>query len=284
MAQGKAENTRLTTKEHWQKGWKRLAKKESNKDIFRLMPLLKRHLPLPGKRKTGRKNKETLLRTVSCIEIGCAPGRYMALIKKSLGYDVAGIDICCIDQTRSFLVSQGIKSFKLYEKDFFSFKATEQYNVVCSFGFIEHFSDPEAVFDKMLELLREKGFLVIGIPNFRYAQFLLHKLIDDRNALDGHNLSIMSTKKLSEIAKKKGLDIVFNSYYIPFMYWHSNNSFFQWLFGLPFVALTKAISYAIAFFRLLFGEEFGLKLDVLFASRYFSPYIVFIARKKEKRL
>jgi 2-polyprenyl-3-methyl-5-hydroxy-6-metoxy-1,4-benzoquinol methylase len=37
---------------------------------------------------------------------------------------------------------------------------------VISFGFIEHFDNPENVIQKHLDLLKPGGILIVGVPNF----------------------------------------------------------------------------------------------------------------------
>jgi 2-polyprenyl-3-methyl-5-hydroxy-6-metoxy-1,4-benzoquinol methylase len=93
-------------------------------------------------------------------------------------------------------------SIKFIKGDFVNDAFTETFDVVCSFGFLEHFTNTEEIIEKHLSLLRPNGHLLITIPNFRGINGLVQWLFDREN-LKKHNLKAMNTKKLKYILSEQ---------------------------------------------------------------------------------
>ena len=88
--------------------------------------------------------------------------------------------------------------------DFFQTKPDRQFDVVMSFGFIEHFSEVDAVVNQHLQWLKPGGVLILGVPNFRGIYYFLQKLLD-KNILDKHNLDVMSSEYFYDLADRHKL-------------------------------------------------------------------------------
>ena len=126
------------------------------------------------------------------LEIGCFPGTYSAVLGE-LGYELNGMDLAPRSDTElpTWLKACGYRVGDFSRRDFFKFAATPTYDLVCSFGFIEHFQDWDLVLRRHAEFVRPGGLLVVTTPNFRGAvQHLFHWLFD-REALGRHNLRSM---------------------------------------------------------------------------------------------
>ena len=166
------------------------------------------HLPLPKKE------------TNTCFEIGCYPGRYLAMVGLQ-GYEVNGIDWTPGVSTQLFewLCSIGCRVNTLYHQDFTTFNGETQYDVVYSIGFIEHFNDWQDIVRRHMRLVRPGGLLLITVPNFRgFLQFALHWLLDRPN-LHLHNLSTMRPNEWNDIVKEDGFQIYFSGYFGSFDFW-----------------------------------------------------------------
>src|SRR5262245_46611715 len=76
-----------------------------------------------------------------CFEIGCYPGNFLIWLAQEFGYTVSGIDATpsVKDRMPQRLALHGIKTGEFQQADFLTFTPTRTYDVVCSFGFIEHF-------------------------------------------------------------------------------------------------------------------------------------------------
>lgn len=105
------------------------------------------------------------------LEIGSAPGdnglafhRYYGLIPYGLEYSGPRVQA-----QRQLYRLNGLPEDWVIQGDFFDDGVLDplraSFDVVASFGFIEHFDDPAVVLARHLALLRPGGLLVVGVPN-----------------------------------------------------------------------------------------------------------------------
>lgn len=156
-------------------------------------------------------------RQLSALEIGCAPGKWISFMALELGCQVNGIEYLKIaaDKTVENLKIQNIKDFDILSGDFFTYPFNKQYDVVMSFGFIEHFDNFDKVLEDQLKLVATNGYLIMGIPRFRGVNFLLQKAMDyflEDKLIPSHNLKTMNLKNYEVFAKKNNLKIVCNKF------------------------------------------------------------------------
>ncbi len=129
------------------------------------------------------------------IELGCAPGYCSAAVT----YKMADLRLTGVDfspSAGSYLTTMqaiGRPEARLIKANLFQFQSEQQYDVVASFGLIEHFSDEDL--GKILEihdrLLKPGGKLIIEVPNFNGWSGLWHKIFD-RPSYHLHNIGTMS--------------------------------------------------------------------------------------------
>ena len=117
-------------------------------------------------------------RDLRLLEVGCYPGRFMWYFHRYFGYHVSGLDYVewCCDQSRQLLQKEGIAG-EVIHGNLFAYQPPSpdaRWDVVASFGFIEHFNDTAGVIRKHLDLLKPGGYLVLAIPNHQgvYGRFL----------------------------------------------------------------------------------------------------------------
>ena len=160
----------------------------------------------------------------TCLEIGCVPGRFLAYICKNFGYFPEGIDYVKGTKkiTEKTLALNGLQKFSIFEKDFLQWETAKQYDLVCSFGFIEHFEGDlnRQVIEKHVRLLKPGGKLIMDIPNFNYCQYLFHLMLN-REVLSTHNIKIMNLALFQKNSRKThDLKILHLDYYGGlFNYW-----------------------------------------------------------------
>src|SRR5262249_20452721 len=103
--------------------------------------------------------------------------------------------------------------------DFFSEdfrnKYRGQFDLVLSRGFIEHFTDVQAVVDRHLDLLVPGGQLLISVPNLRGLNYMLACLLVTA-AIPRHNIAIMDKGELTKLFQKPDLQGSFCGYYGTF--------------------------------------------------------------------
>ena len=140
------------------------------------------------------------------LEIGCAPGRWLAFLARQFGLRVSGIEYTSDGAvaTRRNLALLGVHSADIREADFLSTAPSAIYDVVLSLGFVEHFTDVEAVIRLHAGWARPGGRVIIGVPNFRGLHGLLQRALD-RDVLARHNLTIMDTDRLARLGPATGL-------------------------------------------------------------------------------
>ncbi len=79
------------------------------------------------------------------------------------------------------------------------------YDVVCSFGLIEHFSNWAELLRGMRIMSRPGAWLVVSTPNFRgWFQQAFHRLVDRVN-FDRHNLDAMQPARVGKSNPAAGI-------------------------------------------------------------------------------
>lgn len=237
----------LTTKDFWSD----LKRKSSRIDKHEFDEIFEEHL---------KQTKGTAL------EVGCVPGNILARICKRFGYFPEGIDFDehTVSTTGKTLLDSGLKHFKIYVEDFNKWKTNKKYDLVCSFGFVEHFSNAEEIIKKHIDLVKKGGKVIIEVPNFAGVPGFFHKLVDGPS-LKQHNTSIMNLDFFRDIAKQNNLKVLYLGYYGSFH--------FQWGYGRRETAnLVQKGIYALL--KLISKLTIHIKM-----RNKMSNYIFFIAEK-----
>lgn len=131
------------------------------------------------------------------VEIGSAPGTNLVRLHQRFGLDPWGIEYteAGAEANRGLFSANGLPAEQVVQADFFSDEVRERFtgffDVVCSFGFVEHFTDVRGTIDRHLELLRPGGILVVEIPNLQGLNLGLMRLMNPK-LVELHNLDIMS--------------------------------------------------------------------------------------------
>ncbi|MEO6490548.1 MAG: class I SAM-dependent methyltransferase, partial [Ferruginibacter sp.] len=144
----------------------------------------------------------------SCLEIGSFPGPFLATFG-DLGYVLNGVDFHPDnkDKVPAWLNSLNFSTGSFDTQDFFEYNTPERFDVVASFGFIEHFSNYEEIILKHAGLVKKNGYLLITTPNFKgWLQHFLHKTWDRTN-LSYHNLQSMQPEKWAALLERSGFQV-----------------------------------------------------------------------------
>lgn len=203
----------------------------------------------------------------SSIELGGFPGFFGIYFKKYFNLDVTILDYFVhYSIIHDLLKANHLQTdaIQIIEEDLFSFTPTKKYDLVCSFGLIEHFEDTNDIIEKHIPLLSESGSLLITLPNFKSINGWFQKHFDHDN-YSKHNIDSMDISLLKEIAIQLGLKNVECHYYGKFGIWienESNKSFFVNLLKKCIWIIGKTITKLIPF-----------------ESKMMSPYIILSAQK-----
>ena len=155
----------------------------------------------------------------SCLEIGCYPGRFLAVFGE-LGYELYGVDLAeRLEALPAWLRQRGYKTGQFWQQDFNAFDPRREFDVVASFGFIEHFTNWEDILRKHLSLVAAGGCLVVEAPNFTGGfQQWLHANFDRANYAR-HHIPAMDVDKWKTLIEDSGFDIRYSGYFGKFRFW-----------------------------------------------------------------
>jgi len=160
------------------------------------------------------------------------------------------------------------KNYKVGEikrLDFFDLDLNNKYDLVYSFGFIEHFINWEDVLSKHARLVNNGGTLIITTPNFYgFFQKYFHKNFD-KNSFDKHNIESMNPIKWESELRSLDFEIIHSGYFGPINFWVEKEE-------------RNNISKLFIFFIQQFTRVMRKIIKANHAS--YSPYCGIIAKKK----
>ncbi len=141
------------------------------------------------------------------LELGCAPGTMIGLMHALRpNHRYAGLDYDAehLAAAGKHLESVGI-SCDLVHGDLRQVEPQRRYDIVVSFGLVEHFDDPASILRHHARLAEPGGLVAVTIPNYTSAlnRFFIQRM--DPKALEAHNLAIMSVDALHNAATAGGL-------------------------------------------------------------------------------
>jgi SAM-dependent methyltransferase len=142
------------------------------------------------------------------LEMGCGGSRWLPWFAREMGYAVEGVDYSlrgCRNAT-SGLEAAGVAGM-IHCRDFLELgpEFEGRYNVVSSFGVVEHFEDPASVLRSFASCLRSDGLMLTFVPNmaglygslikyFDPALFETHLLFDLEDLAGFHQQAGMEIK------------------------------------------------------------------------------------------
>jgi 2-polyprenyl-3-methyl-5-hydroxy-6-metoxy-1,4-benzoquinol methylase len=242
----------FSSQTYWQSTWE----ESGTKDGFELFDDVAKHLPhVPG---------------LDFFEIGCAPGGISAEFCARLGYVANGIDYAADPrEIENRIRSKGAEVGEIHREDFLQWEPTRLYDIVASFGFIEHFEEPNEVVDRHFKLARPGGFVVITVPNFARGQKVLHWLFDREN-LRLHNTKCMNLRFLKEAARRNKAQLIEARYAGgQYDFWVGGNHRLSW-FNMRLMWRTTALLGRVA------------KSLPEGVNPWFSPFIIAVYRTSKE--
>ena len=250
---------RLTSKDRWRYSQK-LATQENIRVIQKRdewIEVVKRLLP-----------EEEL----DYLELGCAPGQYTAALSEARPWDISGIDYSDDAELFTETLANVGKPSRLYRIDMFQQQLDQRFDIVSSFGLVEHFRG--ATLDHVLRLhdvyTKPSGTVVIVVPNFTGVNYVWHYLFD-RPDLDRHNIDVMQPVVFDWFSHR-GYEVLFNDYVGVLRLW-GNSRWTRYKFlGKAIAGIAVGLSKVA---RCLAMMGFSL------TGRTWSPFLVFVARKPE---
>lgn len=203
----------------------------------------------------------------TAIELGGFPGFYSVFLKKYFKLDVTLLDYFIHQPIINHLLDINKlkeEDVKVIETDLFNYKLEKQYDLVLSFGLIEHFNDVADIINRHIAFVKPGGTLFITLPNFKAVNGWFQKNFDREN-YDKHNIDSMNPELLKAICEKAGLKEVKSGYYGRFSIWLENESH-------------KSVGVRLVKKAIWFTGKVVTKI-IPFESKMLSPYIILTAKK-----
>lgn len=148
------------------------------------------------------------------LEIGAAPGGYLAYFARMSGCLAVGLDSspAGVAKLEANFRILGL-NLECHRKDVMTDELGEikPNDLVYSLGLIEHFTDPTQIIKKHRDLLKPGGTLAVGAPNFRGINLPLIRLLCPAK-LEGVNLGAMDLDRWRAFETELGLRPLFKGY------------------------------------------------------------------------
>ena len=160
----------------------------------------------------------------SAVELGGFPGYYSIYLKKYEHLDTTLFDYYVHEGlVKQLLAKNGLQDgdIKIIEADLFNYTPAEKYDMVLSFGLIEHFSDTKAIINTHLQFLKPGGTLFITLPNFTGVNGWVQRKFDLDN-YNKHYIDCMNPAFLAESCKQLGLKNIESYYHGKYTVWLEN--------------------------------------------------------------
>ena len=243
---------KLTNQDYWNSGTKHAKIEISDNDPIK---------------KWIKKYESNFTDIKNCIEIGCYSGRFLTIFGE-MGAELSGIDyVENLEDVEKNLKEKGYKTGIFKKEDFTKFSPIKKYDCVMSFGLIEHFKDWRKVFQKHIDLVDEKGFIIIETPNFNgFMQRIPRKFFDRENYLR-HNIYSMNLKKWEKLLRDNNFEIISSEYFGGYEIWFENQNLSK---------IEKIIKKVILRINSIIKNRFFSKPE----SKHFSSYLGIIAYRK----
>lgn len=246
-------NKRLTSKEYWDEERNKFKPLKAKKVIFHKE--LIQYLPYNE--------------NFNCVEIGAYPGAMLLYFSKYFGYNPVAIEYSkYTHHIEELFKYNDINNYSIINDDFFNIKL-KKYDIVTSFGFIEHFSNYRVVIEKHCGMVRKNGYLVITVPFLKNFQKWFREKTYTEEALkkikDSHNIEIMDAEVLSNCIKDNNFEILFSGHVAGISCWIDSKSYL----------VRHSMRWLVKLIRITVKTIFRF----LPSHRLWSPLILIIAKK-----
>jgi SAM-dependent methyltransferase len=213
--------------------------------------------------------------SLNILEVGSAPGYNLIDFHRKMGYKPYGVEYTTsgVEINRKLFQLNNIDPENVILNDFLSEDFLKEYSnrfdIVSSFGFIEHFDKPEIIIQNHLRLLKHGGILLIQIPNLSGINNKLSHFFN-KEILAIHNLQIMNYASFTGLFNNGDIEPIFCGYYGTFNFGLYNAK--GWWKSL-LLKLCNIFQLILNMFLRLFLGRKGSE------NKNLSPYLLFIGRK-----
>jgi 2-polyprenyl-3-methyl-5-hydroxy-6-metoxy-1,4-benzoquinol methylase len=172
---------------------------------LKLIPSIEYRRNVLGRRKYGQ-IASYFDRPGAILDIGCGLGDLLSVFKEN-GWTCQGIEF------NKFAASYGRDQFGLdvIDKSIFDFTAADrQFDCIMLWGVLEHFTKPGAVLDKVHQILKPGGLLVLEVPSSDSVLVRYYETYGgyiDRIIEGDRHIMLFSVRALKEMTQRAGLEL-----------------------------------------------------------------------------
>lgn len=214
--------------------------------------------------------------SMSLLEVGCAKSSWLPYFSRQFGFAVTGIDYspAGCELSRKVLAKHGVVA-DVVCSDFFTPPAEMlgKFDVVVSFGVVEHFEDTAASLVAIAAFLKPGGMLITSIPNMVGLIGAVQKVVN-RPVYDIHQL--LDSAMLREAHENASLTVLECDYFIASNF--GVNNLVDVPSGTPSWFFKKVILGVLARISLL-TWKLEDRMGPFRAGKAASPYVMCISRK-----
>jgi 2-polyprenyl-3-methyl-5-hydroxy-6-metoxy-1,4-benzoquinol methylase len=210
------------------------------------------------------------------LEIGCAKSAWLPYFAKEFGFSVFGIDYSPIgcEMARKVLHANGVEG-EVVCADIFSppEDMLETFDVVVSFGVVEHFDDTASCLRAASSFLKPGGLLITNIPNMVGWIGSVQKMVN-KPVYDIHQL--IDRARLREAHELAGLQVIECDYFVSTSFGVNN------LIGISIntvMGFLKKVLLVILVRASMLVWLIESKIGYFPSTKLASPYINCVARK-----
>lgn len=211
------------------------------------------------------------------MEVGAGSSGWLPYFAQKYGYIVSGLDYSDVGckLARENLRILNLKYDEILCLDLFDWKGDKKYDIIFSYGVIEHFEEPEVVIRIFREHLNNDGVIITLIPNLCGLMGALSKLFVPE-IYKIHK--VISLEELTELHLKNGFNDIKTNYAGMFLL-----SVIPWERSEHFLFKAGSLQRSLNLFLIKLFNKLITMIDRFLGlqvrSRYFSPYIISIMRK-----
>lgn len=211
------------------------------------------------------------------IEVGSGSSAWLPYLAKKYNLKVSGLDY---SETGCRICEENLKLLgadydEVVCEDIFAWESEKKYDVIISFGVIEHFDDPVKIIEIFARHLNPEGVMITVIPNLpglagKLTKWLLpevysyHKIITDKQLESYHKDNGLDTWK----CKYTGM------FYPMIIPWTSKTD--GWLFKSG-TYQRKTVLYVISVFNFVFTKVL-LMFKIRLSSQLWSPFVIYAGK------
>jgi trans-aconitate methyltransferase len=198
------------------------------------------------------------------------PGGNLLFLARQYGYRVTGVDFSPrVHDLGPAFAAEGIDAC-FVESDFFTWNPPDRFDLVCAFGFFQHFRHFRSVIARHWDLVKPGGMLLATVPALTPFQLLVRRVTyrgaKFRSMLAAHNRRVMRLSVLRhEVERCAGAEILFAQYIREMTIWFDGRDPEMQPWAPAVLTAVGPLVRAARRFR--------------WSSHWFSPEILVLARK-----